>query len=31
MVEKWVNDARNEARVKVNLRTEANRALEASK
>ena len=31
MAEKWVNDARNEARVKANLRTEANRALGASK
>ena len=31
MAEKWVNDARNEARVKANLHTEANRALGASK
>ena len=31
MAEKWVNDARNEARVKANLRIEANRALGAFK
>ena len=29
VVEKWVNDAQNEARVKANLRAEANRALGA--
>ena len=31
MAEEWVKDARNEARVKANLRTETNKALGAAK